>query len=267
MNTSSPTSPRGQNSPPNGGRSAETGALIPIPWSLRWKLIRERALPLAMFACCAALAALLWSRQSLFNGGWGEVYAPHVELAAPIAGQVLPAGERDLRLYDFVKAGDRLLRVEWADQTVTITAPVDGYITALHYVPGQAVADGTLLTVITPARGQYIVGYVPQSQRNKPLEKMAVTVRTRGNLPLQFASQIERIGPPIKNSAQHGNRGSANSAGIPVRIAIPLDVQLRPGDMVDLQFPTDATETPSGEPVPVTRADEEMQGAEWKLMS
>src|SRR6218665_2064773 len=78
---------------------------VPLHPALRWRMLRQRFLPLAMFGLCAVGAVWIWGNSLRIVNGWGEVYAPHVELSAPFAARILPAEERSWKLYDYIRAG------------------------------------------------------------------------------------------------------------------------------------------------------------------
>jgi len=194
-------------------------------------------LPIASFLVCVGMAGWLWTRQSTVTHGWGEVYSPLVELNAPAAGELKSADQQAPRLYDFVERGQQLASITSDGQVSLVIAPVTGHLTELHVQPGQVVPVGAKLYRITPDQGDYIVGYVTR-RANQPLrQKTPVTVRTKARVPEIFETLIEEVGPAGAAPKIAGNPKPNTETAIPVRVGIPKNVHLRPGQLVELQFP------------------------------
>ena len=200
--------------------------------------MRRRFLPAVSFLVCIGLAGWLWTRQSTVTHGWGEVYSPLVELNAPIAGEFKPAPQITPRLYDYVKKGQQLASIQGEGQVSHVIAPVTGHLTELHAQPGQIVPVGAKLFRITPDQGDYIVGYVNRRANQEPRQKTPVIVRTKGRDPREFNTTIEEVGPLGNAPKVKGNPAPLADSAIPVRVGIPEHVHLRPGQLVELQFPS-----------------------------
>jgi len=220
--------------------SPKFSAPIAIPLSVRWRQWRRRLLPAVSFVVCLGMAGWLWTRQSTVSHGWGEVYSPLVELNAPVAGELKSVDQQSPRLYDFVEKGQQLASISSDGQVSLVIAPVTGHLTELHAQPGQVVSVGAKLFRITPDQGDYIVGYVTRRANQELRQKMPVTVRTRGRDPREFATMIEEVGPAGAAAKVKGQPTPNADSAIPVRVGIPRHVHLRPGQLVELQFP-DAT--------------------------
>lgn len=176
--------------------------------------------------------------------GWGEVYSPVVELNAPVAGEFKPA-RLDPRLYDFVEKGQQLASILSDGEVKLVIAPVTGYLTELYAQPGQIVPVGAKLFRITPEQGDYIVGYVTRRANQELRQKMPVRVRTKGREPRTFLTTIEEVGPAGNALKIKGSPTPLADSAIPVRVGIPEDVHLRPGLLVELEFPSPAA-APTG---------------------
>lgn len=217
--------------------SPQFSAPIAIPLSVRWRQWRLRLLPAASFVVCLGLAGWLWTRQSVVTHGWGEVYSPLVELNAPVAGELKSADPQAPRLYDFVERGQQLASITSDGQVSLVLAPVTGHITELHAQPGQIVPVGAKLYRITPDQGDYIVGYVTRRANQTLRQKMPVTVRTKARVPEIFETIIEEVGPAGSAPTIAGSPKPNTDTAIPVRVGIPKKIHLRPGQLVELQFP------------------------------
>lgn len=129
----------------------------------------------------------------------------------------------------------RIKEVKVQIEALEIRAPISGTITAIHCWPGQNVRAGTPIITIAAAQGQYIVSFVRQEQRVTPVVGMKVDVRAR-TLPRQTSiAQIEEVGPQVEPIPSHQLRDPrVPEWGLPVRIAMPQGLQLRPGELVDV---------------------------------
>jgi hypothetical protein len=213
---------------------------IEIPITVRWRQWRRSVLPIASFLVCVCLSGWLWTRQSTVTHGWGEVYSPLVELNAPLSGELRAADQQAPRLYDFVERGQQLASISVEGQVTPVLAPVTGYLTELYAQPGQVVPLGAKLYHITPDQGDYIVGFVTR-RANQPLrQKMPITVRTKTRVPDVFETMIEEVGPPGNAPKLAGSPKPHVETAIPVRVGIPKNIHLRPGQLVELQFPETA---------------------------
>lgn len=120
---------------------------------------------------------------------------------------------------------------------LVVRAPITGTVTALYAWAGQNVQAGMPILTIAATEGQYIVSYVRQEQRIRPVVGMPVEVTLR-TLPRQHArSRVEEIGPQVEPVPLH-QLADPNRAewGLPVRIAIPVGLAVRPGELVDVAF-------------------------------
>ncbi|MGC4007087.1 MAG: hypothetical protein QM811_29770 [Pirellulales bacterium] len=214
---------------------------VPLHPALRWRMLRQRMIPLVVFGLCAVGAIWMWGHSFRIVHGWGEVYAPPVPLSAPFAGRILPAEDKPWKMYDYIRAGQVFVRLEALDGSgaiVPIVAPVDGYITELGPLVGQTIVPGGILAGLTPQRGDYILGYLQNTVAVTPAPYSPVIVRTRGATITEFTSQIEQIGPldagDRANDVGHHRKHNRPLGGLPVRVTIPQNVQLRPGELVDL---------------------------------
>lgn len=120
-------------------------------------------------------------------------------------------------------------------ENLEIRAPLSGTITAIHCWPGQNVRAGTPIMTVAATQGQYIVSYVRQEQRLKPVVGMKVDVRVR-TVPRQTSvSKIEEVGSQVEPVPSHQLRDPrVPEWGLPVRIGIPDGMHLKPGELVDV---------------------------------
>ncbi len=125
-----------------------------------------------------------------------------------------------------------------------VRAPMSGTICSINCWPGQRVRAGDPIVTLAADHGRYIVSYVRQEQRLelRPGMRVAVRLRLPGARPAETI--VDRVGRQVELVPAHQRRDPAVPEwGQPVRIVPPREFPLRPGELVDVTFPT----WPSGE--------------------
>ena len=101
-----------------------------------------------------------------------------------------------------------------------------------------------MLFTLAAEEPEYIVSYVRPTQRLRPEVDMSVAIRPRNTNQVAY-TRIERVGPQVEQIPAHQLRDQKLMEwGLPVRIAVPPALNLRPGEIVDLKF------FPASEPPP-----------------
>lgn len=127
-------------------------------------------------------------------------------------------------------------------EALKIRAPIAGTITAVYQSPGQNVQAGTPIMTIAAADSRYIVSYVRQETRIRPVVGMDVDVSVRSLPRLTAGATVEEVGPQVELIALHQLRDpNVPEWGLPVRISVPSELGLRPGELVDVTFKPAAT--------------------------
>jgi len=88
---------------------------IPVSRAVRWRRIRNQAIPVLSFLAAVVASSWLWRDYGGVAQGVGEVDSPRVDVTSPTAGLVmsLPHQARGQWLvYDHVQAGDVIARIE-----------------------------------------------------------------------------------------------------------------------------------------------------------
>lgn len=128
---------------------------------------------------------------------------------------------------------DELLqRIENRD----IKAPISGTVVAIHRRPGEAVTIGRPIMTIAADKSTCIVGYLREDQIGERLEPGAlVQVRTRTRPAGDYRSRVLRVGAQVELLPwRHWRNPQVAEWGLPVQIAMPDNVRLVPGQLVDL---------------------------------
>jgi multidrug resistance efflux pump len=131
----------------------------------------------------------------------------------------------------------RIEEVKIARSQLEIRAPMAGTICSIQRWPGQNVRAGDPILTVAAERGRYILSYVRQDQRIRPVEGMAVEVRVRAAASQPVATTVEQVGPQIEPVPLHQCRDpKLPEWGVPVRIRIPEGFLGRPGELIDITF-------------------------------
>ena len=131
----------------------------------------------------------------------------------------------------------RIRELEIQVQWLEIRSPIRGTVSAIYYRPGQVARAGDPVLTVVDGHGRHIIAYVRQRQGLEPKVGMEVAVRNR-SLPRQVVrTLIDRVGDQIEPVPLHHLRNpNLLEWGLPVRIALPEELALRPGELVDLTF-------------------------------
>ena len=153
-------------------------------------------------------------------------------------------------------------------ESLVLTSPLDGVVTAVHRREGEAVRPGEpIVTVADPdPRSMQIVSFIEQGESFQPAPGMEVEVRRRTR-PVQVARarimkvspQVELIPPEVLGNPSFPRWGVRVLIDVPASMLGPPPegspvprIPLRPGELLDVRYfasrqrlrPTDALETP-----------------------
>lgn len=131
----------------------------------------------------------------------------------------------------------RLAETEMQIQSLVVRSPIRGKVVAIHQKPGQVVRFGEPIVSIASQEAQHITYYIRQDQRIQAEENMPVEIRSRlaGSKPVK--SLVKRVGPQLEAVPAHQLRDPrVQEWGVPVLIALPPGMNVRPGELVTLQF-------------------------------
>ena len=121
--------------------------------------------------------------------------------------------------------------------SLQIRTPVSGFVSAIQRRPGQAVLAGDQIMTLAVTHPRSIVTYIRNSEPIRPKLGMPVQVCLRKSPKEQFSSHVERIGPEMVPVPDRQLRNPAIPEwGLPVLVAIPDGLTLRPSELVELRF-------------------------------
>lgn len=181
-----------------------------------------------------------------------DYYAAQVELKRSALDQVTERvvalkrlGEPGLSgtnqpLHELAVAAQQRIREAAAGwEPVTVVAPISGMVHIVNRQPGEYVVEGELLVSINSPHSDRIVAYLRQPYTVDPRPGMKVEVVTRTGNRERFESEISQVGAQVEaitNSLAFIRPGLLVDVGLPVVVAVPQDVQIRPGEAVEVIF-------------------------------
>lgn len=133
----------------------------------------------------------------------------------------------------------KLRQLEIEMSPVGLRAPMDGTVNAVYHRPGETVSAGMPVVTIAMVNSARIVGYLRAPITITPRVGMPVKVTTRGVKRSSGLSRIAEVGaqletiPPVLHP---GLKLASSDLGLPVDIAIPPDLKIRPGEVVDIRM-------------------------------
>ncbi len=120
-----------------------------------------------------------------------------------------------------------------------IKSPIDGTVMEIFRRPGQSTPLGQPIMTIAAAQGDFIIGYMREDQPLRPVPGMPVTVRTRsGTTPRRaFQSYVMAVAPQVMPMPpRHLYKVDVPEWALRVQVAIPPEVDVTPGEVVDLSL-------------------------------
>jgi multidrug resistance efflux pump len=219
---------------------------IPIPPAQRWELVRERVVPAAILVATLVACGWLWQRQALVaTNALGQVHADAVEIVSPVDGELLALNSVDSGRWplfarierDAVVARIQPRGSESPDRAIEMRSPLAGVIAAAPALPGQFVRRGQVLTKVASTKPRFIVCHLVGPAARPPEVGAQVAVRARGGDSAWHASKVDAIGAAVEPAGEfQGVDGLVPVRGLPVRVALPDDVELLPGSVVEVRF-------------------------------
>jgi multidrug resistance efflux pump len=122
---------------------------------------------------------------------------------------------------------------------IELVAPISGMVHMINRQPGENVAEGEPLLAIFSSKSERIVAYLRQPYPVDPRPGLEVEVLTRTAQRQSFHSKVTQVGAqvePITNSLAFFRPGLLVDVGLPVVVHVPPEVQLRPGETVEIIF-------------------------------
>jgi multidrug resistance efflux pump len=139
-----------------------------------------------------------------------------------------------------IAAEESKLKLTEADLSpITLRAAVDGMVDVIYHHPGEAITAGEPLVGIAPMNAVRIIGYLRPPILNEPKIGSPVEIRTRGPRQQSATAKIIEVGTQFEAlpvDLQIPVRLPNAELGLPVCISVPAGLNIRPGELVDLQI-------------------------------
>jgi multidrug resistance efflux pump len=134
----------------------------------------------------------------------------------------------------------QLAEAEYAP--IILTAPIDGMVLSVSNNVGESVTPGMPIITIGGMNTTRIVGYLRPPLNIEPRPGMPVEIRTRGFHRDSGSAVITEIGAQFEAlplSLQSSMKLAGIEMGLPVEISLPPNLDIRPGEIVDISIKTD----------------------------
>lgn len=133
----------------------------------------------------------------------------------------------------------RLIEAQLAP--LPLRSPIDGVVSMIYRRSGENVSPGEPILQVSATQSRRIIGFVRQPVTVEPKPGMSVEIRTRTFLRRSGAATIAQVGrqlEPISPSLLAAMRLPVSAIptefGLRVHITAPADLDLRPGEHVDV---------------------------------
>jgi multidrug resistance efflux pump len=122
---------------------------------------------------------------------------------------------------------------------LVLVSPIDGRVSRVDHFAGSSVVDGVPIVTVASMTPDRIVGYLAQPLRIEPKVGMRAEIRSRGLVRKVGQAQVLDIGPRIElfdAPLRVRGMGGAQERGLPILISIPPNLNIRPGELVDIRL-------------------------------
>lgn len=132
----------------------------------------------------------------------------------------------------------RMKQLEADLKPAELRAPLSGIVTMLLQKQGAFVREGLPLLTIRSEVPQHIVGYIRQPSNLTPEPGATVEVMTRGGRRHTTLAQIIKVGAQYEALGPAFQRpyNTLEERALPVLISMPIELALRPGEIVDIRL-------------------------------
>ena len=120
---------------------------------------------------------------------------------------------------------------------ITLRAPIDGRVIAVHHRSGEAVTPGQPILEIAADQPTRIVGYLRRQNGVEPQPGDTVQIRTRRTPRETAVAQIVGVGAQMEvlpSALQSPAKLLGVETALPVDISLPANFALHPGELVEI---------------------------------
>lgn len=130
-------------------------------------------------------------------------------------------------------------KIEAEMMPVVLKAPVSGMVAEVYKLSGEFVDQGEPILRIQSPQADYILAHVRHPLHIVPEPGMQVLVRKQGRRPEEAIMEIASVGVQMENIEEFTSlfpNQPFETTGLPVRVAISHELNLMPGEVVDLRL-------------------------------
>lgn len=124
---------------------------------------------------------------------------------------------------------------------IKLVAPISGQVRTLAKISGATVAGGDPIVTISSSEVDHITGFLSQPLRLEPKVGERVIVRSRGVRRVEGVAVITHVGPRVElfdSPLRVRGMGTSQQRGLPITVNVPPNLNLVPGELVDLIIDT-----------------------------
>ena len=132
---------------------------------------------------------------------------------------------------------EQLASIASMAEALDIVSPAKGQISKAFVRSAQSLQQGIPVATVTPSTGTWVVVYAREQGIVRVAEGTRVTVSLLGDQRQKFSSTVASVGPKIESipSRQRSNP-RIEEWGRPMRIAVPSNIEIPPGSLVNVAF-------------------------------
>ena len=187
---------------------------IPTPLAQHLRRIQRQLLPVVIFGGIVVLTAWLWGRHINIPNAAGEVATVQVNVASPADGRLIPLAGKPLEVFDNVKTGEVIARLD-ADAQLAGLDALKGELERLHKELGSVEA-----TTKESQSSRLISQYDEARQLTMDIERLRLAILDRQSLLEQDRIEVKRLIEQVE-----ANKGLVEKGIVP-RLTL-IELQLR----------------------------------------
>jgi len=225
---------------------------IPISAANRWRNFRYHFLPTVTFFVLLGVLGWMWKYHVGPSHVLGEVETVRVRISSPADGLIQHFSDGNKRywnVFDQVYIDDVVVTIEPVavvgqavlpsdveTTDVETYSPFNGTIVEIDRWPGQNVWRGDPILTIATNESHFVLSHIPESHRKIPLHGDEVSMRVQGS-PTTIGGVIAYVGPIVaKIPTRQLPIPDGTAYGLPIRIKLSANHNLRPGALVEIRF-------------------------------
>jgi len=132
---------------------------------------------------------------------------------------------------------EQLASISAMTVALDIVSPTKGQISKAFVRSAQSLQQGIPVATVTPSTGTWVVVYSREQGIFRATEGMPVTVSLLRDSRQKFSSTVASVGPKIESiPGRQRSNPRVEEWGRPMRIAVPSNVEIPPGSLVNVAF-------------------------------